>query len=83
MLVGSDGDAYISSIDVYGLEQEVAGPSFKHRFKRILKANNEETWWNAIESVLREDCNFAERVSRTPDSLTLTCPIYRPLGPVY
>ena len=66
VLVGSDGDAYISSIDVYGLEREVAGPSFKHRFKRILKANSEETWWNTIESVLREDGNFAERVSRTP-----------------
>ena len=44
VLVGRDGDACFSSIDVCGLEREVAGPSFKHRFKRIQKANSEEIW---------------------------------------
>lgn len=76
MLDDSDGDDVCSSsIEMRGLAREAARTSFKHRFKRILKTNNEESWWNAMEGVLKDDDDFAERVSRKPANLTYPYPL--------
>ena len=44
--------------------------SFKKKFKSILKEHydDEKTWWDAVEDLLKKDGDFAEKVGRSSRS---------------
>lgn len=53
-------------------ERRTAGQSYENRFESILRNyyDDEKTWWDAVEVLLKKDADFAEKVSC---SSTLCC----------
>ena len=54
-------------------EEETEQPSYKDTFKTILTDHydDDETWWDAVEDLLKKGGEFAEKVSRSQSAFLL------------